>query len=182
MATRRIRATVNNKYVQSLKLKTERKLVLTPAADYNSIVFTKTHRAFDPRSVKLKMWAKFNTQDFDGIHLIAGIYRDSEKGLNSASCLFKVYYVDANQNWGRTLVFSGNAVFQNGQWILPVTQANLGSLTELDGERTFMIEAEITRQKKTYKNRIYVNHLGVYDSIVRLRSDVQFLDLNKLDE
>lgn len=182
MATRRIRATINNSYVQPLKVKTGRLLVLTPGSDYNSIVFTKKHRAFDPRSVKTKVWAKFNGQNFDGIHMVAELYGENERRLGSASCLFRVYYVDADQNWNQTLVYAANGTLQNGRWVLPATQANLGSSTELDGERTFMIEAIISRLGKEYKSSIYVNHLGIFDSLFRLKEEIEFLAVTKKDE
>jgi hypothetical protein len=182
MATRRIRATVNNKYTQPLKLKTGRKLVVTPAADYNSIVFTKKHKAFDAKTIKAKVWAKFNGINFDGIHMVAGLYAENERRLNSASCSFNVYYVDANQNWNQTLVYTGSASLVGSRWVLPATQANLGSLTELDGERTLMIEATITRLGKEYKSAVYVNHLGIFDSLFRLKEEVEFLSITKKDE
>jgi len=37
------------------------------------------------------------------------------------------------------------------------------------------------RWGRTYKNKIYINHLGVYDSIVRLKNDIEFLDISKQD-
>jgi hypothetical protein len=182
MATRRIRATINNKYSQPLKLKTGRRLVITPNADYNSILFTKRHKAIDDRVFKTKVWAKFDGQNFDGIHMVAALYGVNETLLTSASCVFKVYYVDADQNWGKTLVYTGNGTLQNGLWVLPATQTNLGPTTELDGERSLMIEATITRLGKEYKSSVYVNHLGIFDSLFRLKNEVEFLAVTKKDE
>jgi len=182
MATRRIRATINNKYAQPLKLKTGRRLVITPNVNYNSILFTKKHKAIDDRCLKAKVWAKFDGQNFDGIHMVAALYGDNETLLTSASCVFNVYYVNADQNWGKTLVYTGNATLHGGLWVLPATQANLGLSTELDGERTLMIEATITRLGKEYKSSVYVNHLGIYDSFFRLKNEVEFLFVTKKDE
>jgi len=182
MATRRIKSTINNKYSQPLKLKTGRKLVLTPTADYNSILFTKRHKAFDPRSVKAKVWAKFNGQNFDGIHMVAGLYGDNERKLNSASCTFNVYYVDADNSWSESLVFTGSAALLNGRWVLPATQNDLGPSNELDGERTIRVEATITRLGKEYKTSVYINHLGIFDSLFRLKEEVEFLAITKEDE
>ena len=52
----------------------------------------------------------------------------------------------------------------------------------MDGDTTLMIEGVAIRSGVTYRDRIYVNHLGVYDSIIRLRNAVDFLDITKLDE
>jgi hypothetical protein len=182
MATRRIKTTTNNKYCQPLKLKTGRRLVLTLSSDYNSILFTKKHKAFDDRTLKTKVWAKFNGQTFNGIHMVAALYGENETRLNSVSSVFKVYYIDADQNWNQTLVYTGNGSLQNDRWVLPVTQADLGLSTELDGERTLMIEATLTRLGKEYKSSVYVNHLGIFDSLFRLKQEVDFLDITKKDE
>jgi hypothetical protein len=183
MATRRIRATINNKYVQPLKLKTGRRLVIAPNVDYISVLFTKKHKAInDECCFKTKVWAKFDGQNFDGIHMVAALYGTNEALLTSSSCVFRVYYVDADQNWGQTLVYTGNGTLQNGLWVLPATQANLGPTTELDGERTLMIEATITRLGKEYKSSVYVNHLGIFDSMFRLKGEIEFLSLTKQDE
>jgi hypothetical protein len=96
--------------------------------------------------------------------------------------VFKVYYVDADQNWSQTLVYTGSGTLQSGRWVLPATQANLGLSTELDGERTLMIEAILTRLGKEYKSSVYVNHLGIFDSLFRLKEEVEFLAVTKKDE
>jgi hypothetical protein len=182
MATRRIRSTANNKYVQPLKLKTGRKLVISPNSSYNSILFTKKHRAFDPNSVSAKVWAKFNGQTFDGIHVVASLFTKQDRRLSSGSCTFNIYYVDANQNWGESLILSSSGTLVNGRWILAPTQAMLGGSNELDGERTLRIEAILTRVDKEYKSSVYVNHLGIFDSLFRLKEEVEFLSVTKKDE
>lgn len=182
MASRRIKSTVNNKYIQPLKLKTGRKLVISPNSDYNSILFTKKHKAFDERSLKVKVWSKFNAQNFDGIHMVAGLYGDNERKINSASCVFNVYYIDADSNWNESFIFSGNASLVNGRWVLPATQVDLGLSNELDGERSLRIEATISRFGKQYKSSVYVNHLGIFDSLFRLKEEVEFLAITKEDE
>jgi len=182
MATRRIRPTINNNYVQPLKLKTGRKLVISPNVNYNSILFTKKHRAFDPKTIKTKVWAKFDGENFDGIHIVAQLTKDGDAQISSASCVFNIFYINTNQNWGETLVFTSNGALVNDKWILQATQNDLGAMTDLDGERTLRIEAITTRLGKEYSSSVYINHLGIYDSLFRLKQEVEFLDITKKDE
>ncbi len=183
MATRRIRSTINNRYIQPLKLMVGRKIVLTMGADYNSVLFTKKHKAKNASDYyKTKVWAKFNGVNFDGIHMVANLLAPNDKVANSASCVFKVYYVDPSDNWNQTLVYTTPGTLSNKKWIASATQANLGPSTELDGERSLMIEATIMRLGKEYKSSVYVNHLGIYDSLFRLKEEVEFLFITKKDE
>ncbi len=181
MATRRVKSTTNNKYTQPLKLRMGRKLLLTPGCDYNSILFTQKHRANDAANQKVNLWAKFNTDTFDGIQMVAWLENKDHEIVSSGSCQFKVYYLDASNNWNQTLIFTGAGTLSNNKWIAAPTQNILGSNNELDGERTLLIEATLTKWGQTYTNKIYVNHLGIYDSIVRLRNDIEFLDISKAD-
>jgi hypothetical protein len=182
MATRRIKSTVNNKYVQPLKLKTGRKLVITPNSDYNSIVFTTKHRATTPRDYILNLWAKFAQVDFDGIHIKSYLDKDSDI-MQAANYTFSVYLISTTDNWAETFVITkpGSSI-GDGSVKCHVTAADFPSTVDLDGELTLAIVANCTRQGRKYRKKIYVNHLGVYDSIVRLRNDVEYLDITKLDE
>jgi hypothetical protein len=144
-------------------------------------LFTQKHRAFDPHSQKINLWAKFNTNSFDGIQLVAWLEDIDSEVLTSGSCQFKVYYVDIDNNWGQNLIYSGSGTATGLKWTSALSQANLGAANELDGDRTLMIQATIVKWGHSFTKRIYVNHLGVYDSIVRLRNDVEFLDISKAD-
>jgi hypothetical protein len=167
--------------VQPLKLGMGRKLVLTPSASYNSILFTQEHRGHSPTLNNIKVWAKFNTSTFDGIQMIAWLEDKDKEIITTASCEFKVYYIDTTNNWDETLIFIGSGTASGLRWISSPSQSDLGSSNELDGERTIMIQATMLRWGRTYKNKIYINHLGVYDSIVRLKNDIEFLDISKQD-
>jgi hypothetical protein len=180
MSTRRIKSTINNKYVQPLKLCVGRKLIITPNVDYNSILFTKKHKAKTKSDYNQMLWAKFETQNFDGIQLITYLEKDSEI-LAIGSCVFQVYSVSTDSNWSETLITTVNGTFNGNRLVASIPQSSLNPL-ELDGEITLAIKCTITRQDKTFTKKIYVNHLGVYDSIFRLRQDVEFLDITKVDE
>ena len=61
------------------------------------------------------------------------------------------------------------------------TLSAIGSI-DFQGGDSIMIEATINRLSSVYRDRIYVNHLGIYDNVTRLRGDVEFLEVTKKDE
>jgi hypothetical protein len=130
----------------------------------------------------LKIAAEFDTGDFNSIKFAAHLFNPTSGGVdNAATCEFRIYAVSA-PNWTETLIHTVSGVeLSNSYFFADVGLADL-SLANLDGDSTLMVEAIMTRLSETLRDRIYVNHLGVYDSIVRLRSDVEFLDITKLDE
>lgn len=130
----------------------------------------------------LKIAAEFDTSDFTSIRMAAYLYNTVSGAVDSAtSCTFNVYKVET-PSWSDTLLYSQSASeIYNGYWYLDV-QNSLITPSNLDGDTTLMIEAFITRNTEMFRDRIYVNHLGVYDSIFRLRNDVDFLDIIKQDE
>jgi hypothetical protein len=182
MATRRIKSTLNNHYVQPLKFCTKTPLIITPSSSYNSILLTKKHKSciLSTANKEMILWAKFKTLDFDGINLIAFINKENKK-KTIGSCNFKLFSVSTDDNWDEVLIHEELVTNPGKSAKLHIPQAILGSF-ELDGEFTVSVEAEIKIRDKTYKKKIYVNHLGVYDSIFRLQQDVEFLDITKVDE
>lgn len=182
MAARRIKLTTNNKYTQTLKLRTGRKLVITPNNDYNSIMFTTQHRAVSPKEYQLNLWAKFAQDSFDGIHIKSFIEKDSEV-FQSTNYTFDIYTVDKDSNWAETLVATKSGVpLGDGSFKCHVTSSEFPSTVDLDGEITLAIRSTCFRMGRKYTKKIFINHMGVYDSIVRLRQDIEFLDITKLDE
>lgn len=130
----------------------------------------------------LKIAAEFDTSDFTSIRMAAYLYNIVSGAIDTAtSCTFNIYKVET-PSWTDTLLLSQSAAeIYNGYWYLDVLNS-LITPTNLDGDTTLMIEAFVTRNTETFRDRIYVNHLGVYDSIFRLRNDVDFLDITKQDE
>jgi len=181
MASRRVKGTNNNTYTQSLKIGICKPLILTSGVDYNSLLFTKKHKACPPNEVDITLWAKFASDTFDGIHLIAFLEKDNFL-LTPGSCTFNIYRVNTDSSWTETFLYSTTGSLSGKKMIASATQANLGATADLDGELTLAVEALISRAGKSFKRKVYVNHLGVYDSIFRLRQDVEFLDITKVDE
>lgn len=130
----------------------------------------------------LKVSAEFDKDDFNSIRFIAYLYNPASGTVsNTATVTFNVYLVTTPQ-WTEQLVssFSGTQIY-NSYFYADVLTSALSSI-DFSGGDTIMIEAVATRLGETYRDRIYVNHLGIYDNVDRLRKDVEFLDLTKLDE
>lgn len=129
----------------------------------------------------IKIAAKFNEDTFNNIQIAAYLF-DSKNGAiaNGANSTFKVYRVSA-PDWTETLIntFSGSQLSNNYFYV----NATLASLTPVDfqGGESIMVQVSIQRLGITYTDRAYFNHLGVYDNLLRLRRDVEFLDITKKD-
>lgn len=139
----------------------------------------------DNSAQTLKTWAQLDTNTLDKIRLVGYLYNNANGTIdNAASCQFKIYNVKdiTTPKWDDQLLTTVNGVLQSNNYYF--TDVLISSLigTNLDGDTTLMIETTMVRSGTTFRDRVYVNHLGVYDSIVRLRADVEFLDLTKLDE
>ncbi len=179
MASRRIKNTINNNYVQPLKLSFKNKKVITLCANYNCIMTKVTHKVSN--NFKIHSWMKFNTNSFDGVQLVAGLFKG--KSIKTiGTCNFKIYAISTDDNWTETLIASvAGTALTDGRFKAVLTDANL-TPAELEGEISFKLEVDITRADKTFSDTYFFNHLGIYGSFIRLKQDVEFLDITKLDE
>jgi hypothetical protein len=130
----------------------------------------------------VRLGLEFNKTDLDSIYCTAYLYNQVTGNVdNAASCTFRIYRV-SNPNWSDTLIYTGaGAILPNQHFYLEIPLTSIPT-ADLDGGDTLMVEAVIVRAGSTYRDRRYVNHLGVWDSILRLRNDVEFLDITKVDE
>lgn len=181
MANRRVKNSINNKYVQPLKLSFKNKKVITLAANYNCIMTKVSHKAQNDCDFKIQSWMKFNTDSFDGVQLVAGFFKGKVK-KTIGSCNFKVYAISTDDSWTETLIASVSGIaLVDGRFKAVLTDANL-TPAELEGELSFKLEVEILRAGKTFNDVYFFNHIGIYGSFIRLKQDVEFLDITKLDE
>ena len=133
----------------------------------------------------LKLAAQLDTSTLDKIRIIGYLYNPVQGSIdNAASIVFKIYRVAdiTSPKWDDQLITTITGDLQSNSYYFKDINVSLITGASLDGDTTLMIEGVATRLGVTYRDRIYVNHLGVYDSIVRLRGDVEFLDVTKLDE
>lgn len=132
----------------------------------------------------LKLAAQLDTNTLDKIRLVGYLYNHVQGSIdNAASVLFKIYKVTdiASPKWDDQLITTLAGSLQSNNYYF--SDINISSIvgTNLDGDTTLMIEGVAIRLGVTYRERIYVNHLGVYDSVLRLKRDVEFLDITKKD-
>lgn len=133
----------------------------------------------------IKIAAQLDTNTLDKIRIMGYLYNPINGTVdNAASIIFNVYRVAdiTTPKWDDQLITTLTGDLQSNSYYFK--DINMTSLTgtSLDGDTTLMIEGVATRLGVTYRDRIYVNHLGVYSSVVRLRQDVEFLDVVKQDE
>lgn len=130
----------------------------------------------------IKIGAKLDTTTFDNIKLTAYLYSNNNGSVaNASSCVFRLFKVETT-TWTETLkaTINGSLLFNNYFYANP-TFSSLSDFN-FDGEDTLMVEAEIIRNGVKQLDRVYINHLGIYDSVVRLKQDINFLELTKKDE
>lgn len=177
MASRRVRMTTNCDYVQPMKMGLGR-LVVTHNNKYNSILLDHYHKNEEKVG---RLFAKFDGTNFDGVQMVFGLYKDFS-ALKCGSVSFNVYAVSLDGLFTETFIMTKSGTEQSsGLFTAQITSAELGAI-ELDGERTLLIKATATRARETIKEFKYFNHIGIYDNVFRLRQDVDFLDITKVDE
>lgn len=130
----------------------------------------------------LKIAAEFDTDDFASIRLAAYLFQPSAGTIsNAGTCSFKIFKVTAPQ-WVDVLIATVSGVLTPETYFFADVPDSVLSAIDFSGGDTMMVEATVTRLGETYRDRIYVNHLGIYDSHLRLKNRVTFVELTKLDE
>jgi hypothetical protein len=181
--TRKLLASDNNQDNQVLKMDNSNRYIVNDNKSWQFL--------FGPNSILdnsqqiLKLAAELNTDTLNDIRITGYLFNTVTGSIDSAgTCVFNVYRVanSTNPAWDDILIATIPGTLQLNSYFYATETINNLTGANLDGDTTLMIEGVATRLNETYRDRIYVNHLGVYDSIVRLRNDVEFLDLTKVDE
>jgi len=154
---------------------------VTTLSHHKNIVPLTRNRPLYIAQIESIVWAKYDVDNFDGIYL-TGFLSYKNEIVSSGSFDFKVYAVSTDNNWSETLIVSkANVKLSDGKNVAHVTLADLGSLA-FDGDFTIAVECVIPRQNRSFYKKIYVNHLGIYENVFRLKQDVEFLEITKKDE
>jgi len=137
--------------------------------------------ALTSSSQVLKITAKFDDSTFNNLKVIAYLYdQRNASSANASTCEFKFYQVTV-PDWSEVLIDTSYATqLSNNYFYLNPTTISLSPIN-FDGGDTLMIEATVVRLGVTYRDRVYINHMGVYDSVIRLKHKVAFLDITKQD-
>lgn len=129
----------------------------------------------------VKLAGKFNTDTFNSIQFIAYLY-DQKNNLvaNSSDCVFKIFSIKT-PDWTETLIGTFNGtLLSNNYFYINENLSNFPTVS-LDSEDSLMVEVSMTRLGVVYRDRVYINHLGVFSSITQLRQNVDFLNITKQD-
>lgn len=170
----------DNEDCQQLKVDTLDRYLVNDSEDWY-FLFGPNSQLINSNQI-IKIAAEFDTNDLDSIRFIAYLYNPNDGSVdNAATCTFNIYLV-GQPSWTETLLLSQSGTIQFNSYFLSDISVNSLAPATLDGDSTLMVEAVITRLGDTYRDRVYLNSLGVYDSIIQLRNDVDFLDITKLDE
>lgn len=183
MATRKLIAQHNTKHNQILKMDSISRFIVNDCHKWQFLF--NANSDFTNSTQVAKVAAEFDTSNFNKIRVTGYLYNPYNGTIDNANtCSFKIFRVRklVNPRWDDLLVYTTSGVQDSNSYYY--SEIDLSSITgaELDGDTTLMIEVTIDRLGRLYRERVYVNHLGVYDSIVRLRQAVQWLEISKLDE
>jgi hypothetical protein len=172
---RKVRHLESCEYISPIGQKTGQLISLS--SKYQSTVEKTTRNGLN-QNVVLKLHAQFDSDLMNGIRVIAFMSNDKKISscVISSISLFRV-----STNWVETFVTSVVPVESNGVFTAYIDQSMLGS-NELSGAETYLIDCTATRRNKTFRKKVYFNHLGIFDSVFRLKQEVEFLDLTKVDE
>lgn len=129
----------------------------------------------------IKIAARFDDSTFSNLKVIAYLFDQQNASVgNAASCQFKFYQI-TTPDWTEVLLSTVNgAQLANNYFYLNPSLVSFSPINFFGGD-TLMIEGTIVRLGVTYRDRVYINHLGIYDNVTRLRQDVEFLDITKKD-
>lgn len=174
---RRIRHLSQTNYIVPIGQRANQVLTLS---NCSNVLIERTWHKLGRRVFSLKAHAKFNADAMNGIQILARLERDG-KITSSVISTIRVYRVN-EANWAETLVATVSPIeISNGVFTATITQATLG-LNELSGMETYSFEVEASRKRKRFFSKIWLNHLGCFDSILRMKNELHYLNLTKLDE
>lgn len=132
----------------------------------------------------LKIAAELDGATLDKIRMIGYLYNQNTGNVDTAgSVTFNVYRVvdSTSPKWDDVLITTQSGVVQtNGYFFKDISISSLTGAS-LDGETTLMIEVVAVRSGTTYRDRIYANSLGIFDSVLRNKKDIRFLRITKQD-
>ena len=172
----KIRVQTHDEDAQMLKMGVNSQFILQDDQDDAQLIF----KLGDPVSYNVIIGGEYDTSDFNGIRLTAYMMQNLSTVLTATSCTFSIYKVN-QPGWTESLLYSTSGTVQgNNYFFADITDSNL-TVTP-DGDPTFLVEASIVRQGTTYKNRVYLNQLGIYGSLFKVKQDVEFLAITKKDE
>lgn len=168
----------DNDLCQPLRIYGTARFIINDTSDWQ-ILFDSQSSLSRPIRV-LKIAGEYKASTLNDMKLVAYLYiSNSGATSRSESCSFRFYRIA--DDWTETLITTRDGVeLPNGYWYVAMTPNEL--TFDLDGSSSVMLEVVIKRLNDTYRDRLYLNALGVYGTAVRLKNDLDFLDITKKDE
>lgn len=169
-----------NEENQWLKVDSNKRYIVNDSQDWQFLFGPNS--AFTASNLFLKVAAELNKETFDTIRMAAYLYNpNSGTTANTATVTFNVYLI-TTPTWTEQFVGAFSATQTYNSYFFSDINTSILAPIDFFGGDTIMIEAVATRLTETYRERVYINHLGIYDNITRVRQDVEFLDISKVDE
>lgn len=132
------------------------------------------------KTFSIKLHASFETNAMEGVSILGKLLVNDNLTMSEIS-EFKIYRIDET-DWSETFIDNVPAVEETpGVFSGYIDQSALG-LNELSGREVYKITCIASRKRKSYKAEVYFNHLGCFDSLIRLRRYAERLDIIKVDE
>ena len=178
--TRKLLAQDSSEDNQILKMDSLKRYIVNSSEDWQ-FLFSQNSELTVSQQV-LKIAAEFDSENFDRIRFSAHLFNPVTGSIDSAStCEFKLYSV-VQPGWFENLVTTFSGTIQNNSiFFSEIALSSVPSLNFL-GDDTVAVECILTRLSNTYRDKVYINHLGIYDSLFRLKRKVNYLAVTKLDE
>lgn len=165
--------------IQVLRVDHARRFVQNDATDWQFLFNGQSELV--PNVLILKSAGQFDTTDFDSIKLAGYLYNQSNGTVSAGSvCTFNIYRVSPSL-WTETLLGTFVGVLQpNNYFYIDIPMSSL-TPADLDGDNSLMVEVVITRLATTFRERIYLNHLGIYGFTTKVKKKTDFLSITKKD-
>jgi len=132
----------------------------------------------DEQVVSVNLHARFNTSTMNGIEIETSLFKNK---VITSSLVSTKLYVLADSGFAKTFITDVTMTeTSTGVFTGTVNQTTL-ALNELSGRETYFVECKFTRIRKKYSKGVYFNHLGIFDSVNRLRHETELLQITKVD-
>lgn len=170
----------NNEDSQILRVNSLKRFIVVKSNDWQ-LLFNSRSSLGSP-DLRVRGAAEFDSESFTKIRMTAYLFDQVTNSVSlGSSCLFKLYKVIQPQ-WQEIFITNLNgSIINSNSYFFAEIDTNLIDV-DLLGETTFMVSATVQRLDKSYTNRFYLNHAGIYANCFKLKQDINYLDLIKMDE
>jgi hypothetical protein len=165
---------------QVLNVDPSRRYIVNEEKDWQMLL-NRNSKAF-LREKELKIAAQLSPSDLTKIKTVAYLYNKKDSSAYMAiESKFRFYKI-SGPSWQEDFIteVTGAHLVNNFHFAEIETDDLVPCV--LNGEDSIMIEAQIERKGVLYKDRIYLNHIGIYDSYLRNKKNIDFLRITKLDD